>query len=700
MDATTDIQPSPLAGPPRLELTELGEHRVVHLNGHLVARFRASDRGTERVLMTQLAEVLPLKDRDIAQVFQLHPVSLSRLRALARDGGAAALMPRRSGPQGPSKLTAQLQRQIEELGGQGLSSRKIAKRLSRGGRKVSHALVASVLKKVAAQPQPQALPIEPPVPLVDEPGLEPSQAVGERWASRYAGALMLYAGLAKLKLFEVFESLGASAGPARWFGWRQIVAATVFCFALRFRSIEDSKNALREDLGVLLGRRRSPGVLSLRGKLAALAESVEPVSLSRELFRQYLALEPVWEGLYYVDGYFSPYYGRHSTPKGWDAKRRLAVKGHTDAYVHDAEGRALFFISQPLNNSLARAIPQLVEEIRRVHGESGFALVFDRGGYSGEVFRYLRAQGIGFITYLKGRKAHRRFPLSRFQLSWFEFEQQRHTYRVYEKSTRVTGAGLVRTLVFLGDEGQQIPVLTNLDASFQPAKVIHCLRLRWRQENSFKYLSEHYGIDQIIQYGAEPEQHPREVPNPRRKRLKEKLAAVREEVEALEAELGRALDQSDEAQHRTARGLKIAHSRLRRRLGERRQVLARLENRLRHTPATILASEVDKQRWLLREDRRLVVNTIKLAAYNAERLLALQFNNHYDRRQDVFSVFRALLQLPGELYRVSPDRLEVRLQRPDSQKVATALEALLNELNQESPRMLGDGPVLSFAIQA
>ena len=51
-----------------------------------------------------------------------------------------------------------------------------------------------------------------------------------------------------------------------------------------------------------------------------------------------------------------------------------------------------------------------------------------------------------------------------------------------ETKTRVTDAGMVRTIVFIGNDAKQIPVLTNLDASFQPAKVIHCLKLRWRQE--------------------------------------------------------------------------------------------------------------------------------------------------------------------------------------------------------------------------
>ena len=30
---------------------------------------------------------------------------------------------------------------------------------------------------------------------------------------------------------------------------------------------------------------------------------------------------------------------------------------------------------------------------------------------------------------------------------------------------------------------------------------MHLLRLRWRREHSFKYLSTHYGIDQIMQDG-------------------------------------------------------------------------------------------------------------------------------------------------------------------------------------------------------
>jgi hypothetical protein len=187
--------------------------------------------------------------------------------------------------------------------------------------------------------------------------------------------------------------------------------------------------------------------------------------------------------------------------------------------------------------------------------------------------------------------------------------------------------------------------------------------------------------------------------NPRRKALRQRVQSVREHVETLEAQLGRAVNQNQEARRPTTRGFKIAHRTLRHQIAQQQQLLARLENRLRHTPSQIDAEKVDKKRSLLHEDRRLVVNSLKLAAYNAERMLALRFLKHYGRTKDVFSVFRALLHLPGRIHCLNRQHIEVELDRPDSAKVATALEALFAELNPEQPRLLGDGPRLSFALR-
>jgi len=138
--------PLPLSlGPltPRLEVVPVDDQRSVFLNGHLVARYPCDDKGTERVLVSQLAEVLPLPDRQIAAAFGLHAVTLSRFRSQARHGGAAALMPRKTGPQKPHKMTPRLEARCRALRAQGLSLRAIAERVSRPGRTISHVSVAA-----------------------------------------------------------------------------------------------------------------------------------------------------------------------------------------------------------------------------------------------------------------------------------------------------------------------------------------------------------------------------------------------------------------------------------------------------------------------------------------------------------------------------------------------------------------------------
>ena len=140
-------------------------------------------------------------------------------------------MPKRLGPKGPSKLTAQLEKQIRELAGQELSCRAIAKRLCRGKRKISYGLVASVLKREQSQAQ-APLAMELPAAKVEASERKELVSVGERRHSRYAGALMLFASLTKLDLF------GTDPGIPRGIVW---AVATVgveasgvgACFLLR-----------------------------------------------------------------------------------------------------------------------------------------------------------------------------------------------------------------------------------------------------------------------------------------------------------------------------------------------------------------------------------------------------------------------------------------------------------------------------------
>ena len=174
----------------------------------------------------------------------------------------------------------------------------------------------------------------------------PVVKISKEGESQYAGAMLLHVALGEIGLWSVFEKVGALVGQTK-LGVKQVVGTIALGFALQLRSIEGFKTALRGDFGMLLGLANVPCVQTLRTQVASLAERVEPDVVMHKLFEAFVELEPVWEGAYYVDGHFCGYSGGRPLPKGWNAKRRMVETGQSDVYVHDASGRALFFINRP-----------------------------------------------------------------------------------------------------------------------------------------------------------------------------------------------------------------------------------------------------------------------------------------------------------------------------------------------------------------
>jgi transposase len=698
--------------PPGLDVAHAGDHQIVHLGATPIASFPVSDVCSRRHVIVQLAEAGSLKAADIAQAFDVTPVYVSQLRARYRDEGSAGLQAGRRGPHGPMKITPLIVTRVLELEKKGLGYKAIAALLKKSGKNISYQTV----RRILLQPRPGqgVLPaVQPPEPEKALTTITTVAATAEEGAAdelpqgstRYAGAMLLHVALEQLGLWSVFQSLGARLDQSRMAA-AQLVGIIALGFALRFKSVERFKTAVRRDFGMLLGLPGIPSVQTLRTNVGELVESVDPDAVMKKLLAAFVELEPVWEGAYYIDGHFCPYSGMHPLPKGWNTRRRLAEPGQTDVYIHDATGRALFFINRPLNDHLSKVLPTILQEIRAAAKGQEILLIFDRGGYSGPLFRKLTDEGVHFITYLKGRKARRRFPSDRFERRWWEAvdpagikKTKRYVYSIYEKGTRVRGAGIIRTLV-LEDEDGQIPILTNCP-EMASAKVVHLLKMRWRQENSFKYLSENYSVEQLIQYGADYHDDERLVENPKRLALKRKVEEIQADIVFKEAELGQALDLNDEKVRRTARGLKQAHSALRREINQLYVKLGRLENRLAQMPAKVALKEIKEKplQAVQRTDRRNMVNAIKLATYNGERLLARKFFRYYRDPRDWLTIFRSFFHLSGSI-RYVEDQVLVELHAPDRSHIRHALQSTIEELNAVQSRIFGIGPKLVFALKS
>ena len=116
------------------------------------------------------------------------------------------------------------------------------------------------------------------------------------------------------------------------------------------------------------------------------------------------------------------------------------------------------------------------------------------------------------------------------------------------------------------------------------------------------------------------------------------------------SELGPWKDAAEEQAHETADvELKTIHRRARRDIKKLKEKETRLDNRLAHTPTKVPASELTGKNYraTMRTERRNLVNAIKIATYNAERLLARRFFKHYKDPRDWLTFSRSILQLPG-----------------------------------------------------
>ena len=692
--------------PPPLQVTRAGEYEIVHIGATPIAQYVMADVTARRHVMVQLAEAGHVPGQDVARQFGVTPVYVSQLRGRYRGAGSVALLAQRRGPKGPSKVTPRLERRVRALRAQGLSPEAIAETLT-GAMTISSQTVRRILRRdLATQadlPADDLLTTDTPNDVAAAP--VPCAAAWPEGETRYAGAMLLHVAFSHLGLWSVFHTLRASVGRTA-LSVAQVVGIVAVGFALRLQSIEGFKTALRRDFGQLLGLPLVPTVQTLRTRLRALGASVDAALLMRKLVEAWVQLEPVWEGAYYVDGHFCPYSGTRPLPKAWNSKRRLVEPGQIDHYVHDATGRALFFVNRPFNDQLVKAMPQILAEIRAIAPlDQSIVLIFDRGGYSGPLFKVLTDQGIGFITYLKGRSARRRFPTDHFVRRWWEVTdpagiqpRQRIVYRVFEKGTRIREAGLVRTVV-VADRDAQVPILTNR-ADLPAAKVVHLLRMRWRQENSFKYLSTHYGVEQLIQHDATIHADDRRLDNPRRAALRAQITALQTELVLTQAELARVLTETparDASASQTP-----AQRALQREIGILEARVTRLEHRWKQTPAKIPAPQLtgSSVRATMNTDRRNLVNAIKIGTYNAERWLARRFFHHYTDPRDWLTIFRSVLQLSGRVMVDEGGGLRVALRPPDQPRVRRALHAMLEEINAMDGRLFGDGPKLTFVLAA
>jgi transposase len=513
-----------------------------------------------------------------------------------------------------------------------------------------------------------------------------------------AGVLLALPALLDSGVLGVAREVYGSLAPA-FYGLRTTIVTLLLMALLRIKRPEGLKEHPPDDLGRVLGLDRAPEVKTLRRKLRRLAAAARATEFGRALAQRRVASRGAALGFLYVDGHVRAYHGKHSLPKAHVARMRISMPATTDYWVADAAGDPLFLVTAEANAGLVEMLPRILAETRPLVGERRVTVVFDRGGWSPKLFHKLIADGFDILTYRKG--ASRRVAMSHFQ----KCEAAGESYLLADQNIRLklpdhTRLAL-RQVTRLADDGRhQTPIVTSR-RDLSALEVASRMFGRWRQENFFKYLREEYALDALVEHDTVPDNPLREVPNPARRDIDNKLRQARSELAELQAQYGLAALHNPEQERPTIRGFKIAHGMIGRALRQALERVATLEGRRARIPTHVPVQQVVSGNVVkLAPERQHLVSLLKMVAHQAESDLVRLVAPHYSRVEDEGRTLVQNALAASADIEVDDTQLRVRLTPLSSPHRTAAIAALCDVLNAAPAAFPGTRLRLRFSVGA
>jgi len=526
----------------------------------------------------------------------------------------------------------------------------------------------------------------------------------------HAGALLAVPLLVDHGLIETFAKVYRSIGPA-FYGLRTIVVTLFLGALLRIKRPEHWKEHGPKGLGAIIGLDRAPEVKTVRRKFTDLAAMGRGKQLMEELARRRVAADEDRVAFLYIDGHVREYHGKSPLFMAKKAQRQVVTPAVTDTWVHDAEGEPLLVVTSAVNAQLTQVLEPILADVRRLVGDQRrMTVIFDRGGFSPKLFARLIAAGFDVITYRKGKV--NKMPAARFTAKRQQIDGVWRKYTLCDRPRVRVGALpaekkkkgkkakrgkpylWMREVRVLRDDGRQTAILTNRE-DLSAVMVAWRMFNRWRQENYFKYAGEEFALDALLEYGVEDLPETTDRRNPQWLKLSRRLKAARAEVARLQSELGKEATVNDEATRPTMRGFKIAHGELRQQLQKTETQIERLLEQRAKTPKRIPAGDLK----MLKTEKKLIADAIKMAAYQVETELLGMLQDHFARAgEEGRTLLHAAFQTPARL-EVAEGELRVTIGPQSSPHRTAALAALCAKLDAQSVAFPGTQLRLRLAVQ-
>jgi hypothetical protein len=484
--------------------------------------------------------------------------------------------------------------------------------------------------------------------------------------------------------------------PAGYYPLEIYFLVVSFLALARVGSLEALRYEPPGEWGKLLGLDRIPEVRTLRNKLEQLCQpGGRAQQWSQTLSKEWMEGSGETVGTAYVDGHVRVYHGKLTQlPRRYVARERLCLRGTTDYWVNAMDGQPFFAVTQAVDPGILSVlrqsiIPRLKSELPRQPSAaeleadpylSRFTLVCDRAVYSPEFFAETKAERVAVLTYHK-------FPGADWAVEEFAKREVKLAsgevveLELAERGTKLSNGLWAREVRHREQSGHQVSVLsTDYKRALEQTAV--ALFARWCQENFFKYMTEHYNLDRLIQYGTEPLPETIRVVNPAWRELDGQVRKQAALLARQQAQFG-SLNLPAQADLPQTEALATQKAQLLQTVQARQKQLEELKEKRREINKHVALKDLpEAQRFgQLRTDKKHLVDTLKLIAYRAETALVQIVREKLRRWDDARALVR---QVFGSAIDLRPDlknkTLTIRLHRLTTAIHDEALHHLCEEL--------------------
>jgi len=423
---------------------------------------------------------------------------------------------------------------------------------------------------------------------------------------------------------------------------------------------------------------------------------------------------------FYYDPHTKHYSGQLKILATWCPSVRLADKGINMDYIHTTTGEPVYFNSTDNFYDLRERFKPNINRFRTMLGfdrNQALTFIIDRGIYSLDVFKdVIKDSNTHIVTWEKGYQNDKWDEKGEYGQGVIIRERnkkndQKLVHYRYQENTWDKESGIKQIIVRVYDKNWKVKIELSVitdDKHRDANQIISLMLKRWVQENDFKYLIKHFGLNQITSYAFTDY-----------RALKDKIEdkiyicskhkALTKEIQKVRAKLKTALldkyrfDQKygSTDQEQLPKKQKEREIRIDTKIDTYTQALTKLEKERKQTPKFVskLDELIEQGYQKLDTDAKSFMDAIKILARNMFCKTLLPFKEKYNNYRDDHVLFRHLTMSAGMISTNEKGHKIMLYPQVEYQpKVQKIIAEVLDEINAKNPQM-PDGSGVNIVIK-